>query len=202
MSRVVKGLGRRDPEARRQRVLAVAVRRFATTGYEATSVNEVAAEAGVAIGTLYKYFPDKAALLEGVLEQFEHEFAAWMQQASTEGGPFAARVHRMIDGLFTLASEREHFFWALSAGTHSLRGQRAHTPGDTMRAIIADFLRAGIAAGEFRSLDVDKMAALGFGVVEAAMQRCFGGESGQHRAAWVALVSEVLTRAVAPAREA
>ena len=73
---LVESWGRRDPGARRAKVIEEATRLFAAQGYEATSVNEVAAGAGVSVGALYKYFPDKAALLEGVLSHFEAEFVA------------------------------------------------------------------------------------------------------------------------------
>lgn len=53
------------PQARAQRtyeaLLAAAVRVFAERGYEATGTPEIAAAAGVAVGTFYRYFDDKLA---------------------------------------------------------------------------------------------------------------------------------------------
>jgi AcrR family transcriptional regulator len=195
----MKPLSRRDPEARRARVLEVASRLFAERGYEATSVNDVADEAEVSVGALYKYFPDKPALLEGALDSFEGEFALAMSQVHEVPGTYFEKLHVMIEGLFKMGSERPYFFWALSSGTHALRGERERSSGDSVRFEIQRFIEAGIAAGEFRAVDVPRMAALGFGVVETAMQHCFGPrEHGASLHDWARLVEETLARAVRP----
>jgi AcrR family transcriptional regulator len=195
----VTELSRRDPAARRAKVLEVATRLFAERGYEATSVNDVAAGAGVSIGALYKYFPDKPALLEGVLASFEAQFAEAMSHVHEVPGTHFDKLHVMVEGLFEMGANRPYFFWALTSGTHALRGAREHSSGDAVREQIRSFLEAGIAAGEFRAVDVPRMAAIGFGVVETAMQQCFGPkEQGKHRAAWARMVEETLARAVRP----
>src|SRR5262245_428076 len=60
------GAERRRPqaEARRQAILDAALTVFAAQGYEAARLDDVAARAGVAKGTLYLYFKDKEALFE------------------------------------------------------------------------------------------------------------------------------------------
>lgn len=57
-----KSLPKRD-RTRRQ-LLDAAVKVFAAHGFEAASVQEIAAVAGVANGTFYNYFPTKEAILE------------------------------------------------------------------------------------------------------------------------------------------
>jgi AcrR family transcriptional regulator len=53
-----------EPEARRQEILDAALCVFAERGFEAARLEDVAARAGVAKGTLYLYFRDKEALFE------------------------------------------------------------------------------------------------------------------------------------------
>ncbi len=53
-----------EPEARRQAILDAALHVFAERGFEAARLDDVAARAGVAKGTLYLYFRDKEALFE------------------------------------------------------------------------------------------------------------------------------------------
>jgi AcrR family transcriptional regulator len=194
---IVESWGRRDPEARRAKVLMEATRLFAAQGYEATSVNDVAAQAGVSVGALYKYFPDKPALLEGVLSHIEAEFVVGMSQVRAMEGSHFKRLHLMVLGLFAMAAERPYFFWALSSGTHALRGARVFTPGKLVKEEIAQFIQSGIYAGEFRCMDVGLLAVLGYGIVETAMKQCFGPEEqGTRREQWMAVVEEVLARAV------
>jgi AcrR family transcriptional regulator len=55
---------KRQAQARRQAILEAALAAFAARGYEAARLDDVAAQAGVAKGTLYLYFKDKQALFE------------------------------------------------------------------------------------------------------------------------------------------
>ncbi|MEY9854534.1 AcrR family transcriptional regulator [Catenulispora sp. GAS73] len=57
--------GRADAQRNRQRLIDVAHRAF-TTGDTKVSLEAVAKEAGVGIGTLYRHFPTREALVEAV----------------------------------------------------------------------------------------------------------------------------------------
>jgi AcrR family transcriptional regulator len=63
---------RADALRNRERVLAAAVRAFSEHGPDA-SVNLIAREAGVGIGTLYRHFPTREALIEAA---YRNELAA------------------------------------------------------------------------------------------------------------------------------
>jgi AcrR family transcriptional regulator len=52
----------RLPAARRAAVLTAAEAKFATNGFSRSSLNVIAREAGVAKGSLFQYFDDKADL--------------------------------------------------------------------------------------------------------------------------------------------
>jgi AcrR family transcriptional regulator len=64
--------------ATRKRILQVSQEQFAQRGFDATTTRDVAAAAGIAVGTLFNYFPTKEAIVEslvsealaGVAEQF------------------------------------------------------------------------------------------------------------------------------------
>lgn len=65
---------RKRPRQRRstetvERILAAAARIFDERGYAGTTTNHVADEAGVSIGSLYQYFPNKDALLVALAER-------------------------------------------------------------------------------------------------------------------------------------
>lgn len=76
---------RQQPEQRRRAILRAALDVFADSGFADARMQDVAARAGLAKGTLYLYFEDKAALFEGlvreavdpVLGAMEREFAAY-----------------------------------------------------------------------------------------------------------------------------
>jgi AcrR family transcriptional regulator len=69
-------------------VLAAADRLLATEGVEALTTTRVAAEAGVSVGTLYQYLPDRDAITEALGERYlarlEDLMTAFAERAATE----------------------------------------------------------------------------------------------------------------------
>lgn len=57
-------------EGRRQQLREAALRLFAERGFEGTSVEAVAGEAGLSKGTFYLYFPNKQALLDDLVRRY------------------------------------------------------------------------------------------------------------------------------------
>jgi AcrR family transcriptional regulator len=58
----------------RQTLYRVATGLFATRGYEETTLREIAAEAGVSPGLLYRYFPSKRAVVLALYDELSREF--------------------------------------------------------------------------------------------------------------------------------
>lgn len=78
-------------------------------GYDAFSTNRVATAAGISPGSLYQYFPDKASILDVVVDRYWDEIAdrvaASLTDRITEIGP--SMVRDTIDALVTaLESDR------------------------------------------------------------------------------------------------
>ncbi|WP_370962173.1 TetR/AcrR family transcriptional regulator [Amycolatopsis sp. cg9] len=90
---MTEGRLRRVPRQARSReklarVLAAADRLLAEDGVEALTTTRVAAEAGVPVGTLYQYLPDREAiteaLAEGYLARLEELMGAFAERAEEE----------------------------------------------------------------------------------------------------------------------
>ena len=78
----VKPRGRGRPKgptpqgaAARQRVYDAAVKLIAERGYEATTLRDVAKEAGVSVGLLYRYFPSKRAVILALHDELSADYA-------------------------------------------------------------------------------------------------------------------------------
>jgi AcrR family transcriptional regulator len=56
-------------ESKRRKILDSAIECFATTGYHAVSISELAAHAGVSKGLMYNYFSSKDELLKVILQE-------------------------------------------------------------------------------------------------------------------------------------
>lgn len=57
--------------ARRNQILDAAAKVFAEKGFHPTTIKDIAAEAGVAHGTIYTYFDSKTALLLGIFKRMK-----------------------------------------------------------------------------------------------------------------------------------
>lgn len=70
-------LGEDDPQdGRRVRILDAAERCIVRSGFHRTTMQDVAAEAGMSPGNLYRYFPSKDAIVAGLAERDRAEVAA------------------------------------------------------------------------------------------------------------------------------
>jgi AcrR family transcriptional regulator len=76
-------------------VLDAAAQVFAERGYAATT-NEIAARAGVSIGSLYQYFADKDALLVGLAERHLDQAQTQLQAALADVPPGPDQLVRRV----------------------------------------------------------------------------------------------------------
>ena len=72
----MKSLKDKTADIRRAHILEAAIKVFAEKGFHAATIKDVAAEAGVADGTIYNYFANKTALLMGILAPESDEVQA------------------------------------------------------------------------------------------------------------------------------
>ena len=80
---------RTDAQRNRERILAVAKEAFARSGAN-TSLDDVARQAGVGAGTLYRHFPTRDALLEAVYHTEVAKLAAAERELSEKLPPVEA----------------------------------------------------------------------------------------------------------------
>ena len=160
---------RRDPDAKRAALHAAATRLFARDGYDATSISGIARAAGMAVGTVYRFHPNKAALLRGLQTDLEAEFVDAMTADWRAGGSYGDRLDRMAAGLVRLMAERAETLGVLAqTGEAPGGGPRA---GDALRAAIRAQVEEAQAAGAFHPGDPALHAAVAHGMVEGAMRR-------------------------------
>jgi AcrR family transcriptional regulator len=83
---------------RREQILAAATRAFARSGFAATGLDDIAAEAGVTRVILYRHFDSKTDLYQAVLDRFCGVLAAHVEE------PVGGFTDASIDGLLAAAA--------------------------------------------------------------------------------------------------
>ncbi|MFE2870582.1 TetR/AcrR family transcriptional regulator [Embleya sp. NPDC059259] len=160
---------RADARRNYERLLAEARLLFAEHGVDA-SLEDLARRAGVGIGTLYRHFPTRDALVEAVVRDRFDKLAA--RARALRDGP-AAR-----DALATwlrLLIEGAGTFRGMSAtllNTLADENSELYASCHAMRAAGAELLTRAQAAGEVRpDVDTDELFTLAHGIAWAHEQR-------------------------------
>lgn len=81
-------------------ILKTAADVFAEVGYENATTNAIAERAGISIGSLYRYFPDKESILKSLVNQYRAEILTIFDQAFTIDAiylPLPSLLDRLID---------------------------------------------------------------------------------------------------------
>jgi AcrR family transcriptional regulator len=101
---------RKRPRQRRSRetvtrILDASARIFGARGYRSTTTNEIAEAAGVSIGSLYQYFPNKDALLVALAERHVEDASAAFADRLADLGRQAPALPVVARELVSLAVE-------------------------------------------------------------------------------------------------
>jgi len=127
--------GRRDRwtahrEQRRNEFVQAALRVLARTGPE-LSMDAVAAEAGVTKPVLYRYFSDKAALVDALGEAGSGFLLDRLLPAMQSGAPPLQRICDAIGAYFAVIDEHPNLYWLLASWPSggSFAGGTGPSPG-------------------------------------------------------------------------
>jgi len=164
-------MARRHPKPRdsRDRILAAALELFGERGYAATSVDDIAARAGLTKGALYYYFADKADIARDLHHDLWTRLKDEAMRGITPGGDALANLRRAFDAHLTALQHlpEAHFFlrqfWAVPALDAMGRLEREASLG-----FVEALLREGVAAGHIAPLDPTALARVLLGVFSEA----------------------------------
>lgn len=108
---------RADSLRNRERVLRAAKAVFATGG-PAGSLEAVARQAGVGIGTLYRHFPTREALFEAVYRHEVEQLVRLSEQLGTEAPPLEA-LRRWMHATVGFVATKKGMSTALAIAVHA-----------------------------------------------------------------------------------
>lgn len=86
---------REQPQEKRGRILAAAIRVFARKGYTGSRVSDIAEEANVAYGLVYHYFENKEQILNEIFESNWGVLVQVIRQIHADGGTLRHKLARI-----------------------------------------------------------------------------------------------------------
>ena len=138
---------RADGQRNRERLLAAAKAAFAAVGPD-VSLDEIARRAGVGIGTLYRHFPTRDAMVEAVYRREVGQLAEAAQTLLQTRRP-AQALHDWLT-LFVDYMATKRVVGPVLAAAPGGVAALYETSGNMMRAAITLLVTRGVAAGDIR----------------------------------------------------
>lgn len=165
---------RADARRNREKVVAAAAAAFAESGLEA-QVEDIARRAGLGVGTVYRHFPTKEAIVEALAEQHFRRLADIAEAALDEQGDawevFSATIWRAAN------AAAGDIAWCEIIGAGPTAVQVAAAERDRLATATGTLIARAQQAGLMRedaTVDDVRTIMCGFGHVAAA-QRAGGG---------------------------
>lgn len=145
---------------------------------DAASMDDIASVAGVSRATLYRYFPNREALLHAMATTSIEELAARIADAGLRGIPVEQAIARLVRGFIALGSK----YVALASGR--IKRTDDHPNVDALLSEpVRELFRRGIADGSLRAdLDPELLIDLFSGLIKAALEITSDGRAGVEEA--------------------
>jgi AcrR family transcriptional regulator len=144
-----------DRDATKSRILDAAIARFGTKGYEATSLDSIANDIGLAKQTILYWFGSKEGLLDAALDLAARELTEALEAPLRVSGEGWGKVESLVRSVFRLAGRRPELLGLVREATRI--GPPASTRlSDTLGPLLAravDFLQEEMDAGRMRKQD-------------------------------------------------
>ena len=154
---------RRRKEARPGEIIEAGLAEFAARGFAAAKLDDVARRAGIAKGTIYRYFPSKEALFEAAVLSLEAPLAGEVERMIDAFPGPAADLLRLVIGemyarLFQPELQTLMQIIISEGGRHPAIAAFYHRQMIAMgQRLLGRIVARGIASGEFRDGAVAKM---------------------------------------------
>jgi len=182
---------------KRARLLAAALDLFETRGFDGVAVPEIAAKAGVAVGTVYRYFETKDALVNALYRQWKQAYNDLVLAPAPKGMKprelFSRYWHRMT--LFARTNPRAMRFMDLHHHGAYLDAE-SRALSKTYAQVAEEFVRAARAEGAIRDLDPIMVVALMWGAA-AGLTKFAASGALEFDAKLAGEMEEALWRAIA-----
>lgn len=144
-------------DRKREAIVRAAVEEFRSAGYEATSMDRIAAVAGVSKRTVYNHFPSKEELFALILEELWHSSAASVELPYRADQPLDVQLLQLLRQKLDLLGDANFIDLARVAMAEIIhspeRAQAIVCRMGEKESGVSAWIRAAIADGRLREVD-------------------------------------------------
>lgn len=149
---------------KREAILAAALALFAERTFDGTAVPLIAERAGVAAGTIYRYFGSKEALVNALYRRWKGALHSAFEESMTAGSTDEERFRLMWGGLWRFASSEPRALGFLETQHHeSYLDEESRALTASIDAATMSYVQAAQEAGAIRQASPGMLIALVFG---------------------------------------
>jgi TetR/AcrR family fatty acid metabolism transcriptional regulator len=164
---------RTKTSAQADKILQAAGHLFGIKHFHEVRMDDIATEATVGKGTLYRYFPDKEKLYLAVLARASEQYLERIRHAlAKQQGP-RARLEALVHAIITYFDEQPHLL-DLIQRAEVLRAIGTPFPWQEVRerlwALVFDLLEEGKEAGAFEVAAPELAASMLFGGIRIVLR--------------------------------
>jgi TetR/AcrR family transcriptional regulator, fatty acid metabolism regulator protein len=134
----------------RRAIMDAALRIFGRAGFHDTKIADIAAEAGVATGTLYNYFSSKEEVFQSILDDGRERLSAELERPAKIEDPLV-RLRELVRVLFVFLEEHGALFSIyMQIGGNPINFEHAADSGDAAfrRYVLTQLVTALSEAGD------------------------------------------------------
>jgi AcrR family transcriptional regulator len=152
--------GKREQNTARNRasILQAAREAFCELGFGATTVRDVIRRTDLATGTFYNYFPDKEALLQELIGQFQVELRLRVHEAREAAESLEDLLRQAFRACFELFIEDEMIANLLKRNAGEIEQLMTASALDPAAEDLANDLRAKARAGVVPPMDFERIS--------------------------------------------
>jgi AcrR family transcriptional regulator len=168
----------------RNAILDAAEAVFAENGFHGARIQDIAARARIAVGTVYNHFAQKDDVLRALLQERSEELLAELRPRPDDAPEFRARLEACAARTLAYVGRHRAFFaiaseQGLFAGSSAPGARLDVRPADKVakfRAVYRELVDEGIRSGDLEPMDADALARFFQGTMRAFILASLAGE--------------------------
>lgn len=155
---------------KRETIISVAIKLLSENGYAKTKIKDIAAEAGVADGTIYTYFTSKEDLMMNALTETLHNKLVEVKKISAQEPDVRAKILKFFDFHAIIFTENPYIAKFIVEDIRQIKNYYTKYPSfsifDEYRTYMKEIFLEGIGEDKFREVSADAFSLTVIGAMD------------------------------------